>query len=40
VGLVLANNADMLALMKRLGFTEQNDPDDSDLKQVIMQLAA
>ena len=38
IGLVLANNSDMLALMKRLGFVEHHDPDDSDLRRVVMQL--
>ena len=38
IGLVLGNNSDMLALMNRLGFIEQSDPDDPDLRQVVMQL--
>jgi len=38
IGLVLARNNDMLSLMSRLGFVEQNDPDDIDLKQVVFTL--
>ena len=38
IGLVLGNNSDMLTLMNRLGFIEQSDPDDPDLRQVVMQL--
>jgi acetyltransferase len=38
IGLVIGNNSDMLALMKRLGFVEQSDPDDPELRRVVMQL--
>ena len=38
IGQVLAGNSDMLALMKRLGFVEDRDPDDGDLRRVMMML--
>ncbi|MEQ1516046.1 MAG: bifunctional acetate--CoA ligase family protein/GNAT family N-acetyltransferase [Usitatibacteraceae bacterium] len=38
IGLVVGNNSNMLALMKRLGFVEQHDPDDPDLRRVVMKL--
>jgi acetyltransferase len=38
IGQVLASNSDMLALMKRLGFVEDRDPDDGDLRRVMMML--
>jgi acetyltransferase len=38
IGQVLASNSDMLALMKRLGFVEDHDPDDDDLRRVMMML--
>jgi acetyltransferase len=38
IGQVLASNSDMLALMKRLGFVEDRDPDDGDLRRVMMVL--
>lgn len=38
IGLVIGNNSDMLALMERLGFVEQSDPDDPELRRVVMQL--
>ena len=38
IGQVLASNSDMLALMKRLDFVEDRDPDDSDLRRVMMML--
>lgn len=38
IGLVLGNNSDMLALMHSLGFTSRPDPDDSDLREVVLQL--
>jgi acetyltransferase len=38
IGLVLGNNSDMLSLMKRLGFVEEHDPDDADLRRVVMTL--
>jgi acetyltransferase len=38
IGLVLGNNDEMLSLMKRLGFVEERDPDDSSLRRVVMTL--
>jgi acetyltransferase len=38
IGVVLGNNSDMLKLMHRLGFVEQRDPDDPDLRLVVMEL--
>ena len=38
IGVVLGSNSDMLALMKRLGFVEQRDPDDEELRRVVMRL--
>ena len=38
IGMVLGSNRDMLSLMKRLGFVEEKDPDDADLRQVVMTL--
>ena len=38
IGLVLGKNNDMLALMNRLGFIEQSDPDDPELRRVVMRL--
>ena len=38
IGLVLARNSDMLSLMNRLGFVEESDPDDIDLRRVVMTL--
>ena len=38
IGLVLGNNRDMLALMHSLGFVEETDPDDPDLRRVVMRL--
>jgi len=38
IGLVLGNNREMLALMHYLGFVEESDPDDPDLRKVVMQL--
>ncbi len=38
VGLVLARNSDMLALMSRLGFIEESDPDDPDMRRVVLTL--
>ncbi len=38
IGQVLASNSDMLALMKQLGFVEDRDPDDADLRRVMMML--
>jgi acetyltransferase len=38
IGLVLGNNRDMLALMNKLGFVEESDPDDPDLRQVVMKF--
>jgi acetyltransferase len=38
IGLVLGNNRGMLAMMQRIGFTEQSDPDDPDLRRVVMQF--
>jgi acetyltransferase len=38
IGLVLGNNSDMLSLMDKLGFVEETDPDDPDLRQVVMKL--
>ena len=38
IGLVLGNNRDMLALMNKLGFVEECDPDDPDLRQVVMKF--
>ena len=38
IGLVLANNSEMLALMSRLGFVEESEPEDPDLRRVVMPL--
>ena len=38
IGLVIGNNSDMLALMNRLGFIEESDPDDPELRRVAMKL--
>ena len=38
IGLVPSSNRDMPALMKRPSFVEQCDPDDPDLRRVVMQL--
>ncbi|MCY7389430.1 MAG: bifunctional acetate--CoA ligase family protein/GNAT family N-acetyltransferase [Burkholderiales bacterium] len=38
IGLVLGNNRDMLGLMQSLGFVEEVDPDDAELRRVVMQL--
>ena len=38
VGIVLARNSDMLALMSRLGFIEESDPDDPDMRRVVLAL--
>ena len=38
IGIVLARNDEMLSLMNRLGFVEEMDPDDSDLRRVVMPL--
>ncbi len=38
IGLVLGNNRDMLGLMQRLGFVEEVDPDDAELRRVVMTL--
>ena len=38
IGVVLGSNSEMLALMNRLGFVEQRDPDDGELRRVVMQL--
>jgi len=37
-GEVLKNNASMLKLMKRLGFTATVNPDDSSIKNVYLDL--
>ncbi len=37
-GQVLSNNSRMLELMKSLNFKIKNDPDDSAVKQVAVQL--
>ena len=37
-GLVLGSNSNMLKMMNRLGFVEECDADDPDLRQVVMQL--
>ena len=38
IGFVLTRNIDMLALMNRLGFVEEADPDDAELRRVVMTL--
>ncbi len=38
IGIVANNNQGMLSLMERLGFSEQPDPEDPDLRQVVMAL--
>ncbi len=38
IGQVLATNSGMLKLMKRLGFVEDRDPDDPDLRRVLLML--
>ena len=38
IGQVLATNSSMLKLMKRLGFVEDRDPDDPDLRRVLLML--
>ena len=37
-GLVLANNRNMLSLMRKLGFVVQEFPEDEDFKLVVHQL--
>ncbi len=38
IGQVLAKNTGMLKLMARLGFVEDHDPDDDDLRRVMLML--
>ena len=38
IGLVIGNNSDMLTLMNRLGFIEESDTDDPQLRRVVMKL--
>ncbi len=38
IGLVLGNNSDMLSLMDKLGFVEEVDPDDPELRTVVFKL--
>jgi acetyltransferase len=38
IGMVLGNNSDMLSLMEKLGFVEEVDPDDPELRMVVFRL--
>lgn len=38
IGIVVSNNRNMLSLMEHLGFRERMDPEDADLRQVVMAL--
>jgi acetyltransferase len=40
VGQVLADNAPMLAFMRRIGFTIHHVPDEADVVEAIMRIEA